>query len=406
MRTKLTLLVLLFSLPVVAQESMRSAAVQAFVKVDAAAVALTNVTLIDGVSEQARPATTVIVSGDRIVALGPSVEVEVPADAQLIDGTGRFLIPGLFDAHAHLSYWGEDAIGRLVAAGVTSIRELGGDLDEIDLWKRAVEAGELVGPAMYWCGPFFEGPEGGDEYRIKVSNAAQVHQGAAALQYKGVDFFKIQPRIGHAEVEALIDEARAMGLYVVGHLPEGMSLLRASALGLRSIEHMSPYMDLDSESLDAVIAAFLENGTAVSPALFSMVAPIQARGEDPAANARMQRANQIVARFHRAGVRILAGSNFAYRTWPQRPGTSMHGEMAALVAAGLSEMEVLRLSTSGAAAFLGVDDRSGSVRPGLSADLVLLNADPLADIANVARIEAVVLRGRLLERPYLDSLAQ
>jgi imidazolonepropionase-like amidohydrolase len=360
------------------------------------ALVVTDTTLIDGVSEAARPNMSVVIRGDRIAAVGAADNIEMPAGATVIDGSGKFLIPGLWDTHAHLSYWGEDALDLLVRAGVTSIRELGGDPEEIGAWKAEIESGDRIGPAMIWCGPFLEGVDGDDEYRFKVADENEARYAARALQALGVDFLKIQPIIASELVEALVDESRNLGLTVVGHLPRGISASEGAALGLRSIEHMSPYLRLTDDELAAVIAAYLAHGTWMSPALYSIVAPIEAAGGDPANDARVQRAYEIVRRFHRAGVPVLVGSNFAYRDWPQKPGSGLHGEMRVLVEAGLTEMEVIRLATATAAAFAGAAEESGAIRPGLSADMVLLDADPLADIRNTERISRVILRGQVL----------
>jgi imidazolonepropionase-like amidohydrolase len=160
---------------------------------------------------------------------------------------------------------------------------------------------------------------------------------------------------------------------------------------------LGPYLDLDDAQIEETIEAFLEHGTWMSPALYSLVAPVEARGDDLTLNQRLQRSYEIVRRFHEAGVPILVGSNFAYRDWPQTPGTGLHGEMRVLVEAGLDPMDVIKLSTSRAAEFAGAAGETGAIRSGLRADMVLLNADPLADIRNTRRIAAVVLRGRLLE---------
>ena len=356
-----------------------------------------NVTLIDGAADSPVSGAWVVVRGDRIAAVHTGEPDAVPPNAVIIDGTGQFLIPGLWDTHAHLSYWGADALEMLVEAGVTSIRELGGDPEEIGAWKSEIEAGDRLGPSMIWCGPFLEGIDGGDEYRFKIATADEARYAARALQALDVDFLKIQPVIDRELVAALVDEANDLGLSVVGHLPRGLSATDGAALGLRSIEHMGPYLGLDDTQIEETIGAYLENGTWMSPALYSLVAPIAARGDEPTADERVRRSYAIVRRFHEAGVPILVGSNFAYRDWPQTPGAGLHGEMRVLVEAGLDPMDVIRLSTSRAAEFAGVADETGAIRAGMRADLVLLDGDPLADIRNTERVVAVVLRGRLLE---------
>jgi len=378
--------------------AMNAPAAAGVVQTSAPTLLFEDVTVIDGVSDAPRPHTSVLIEDGRIARVAPAAELDAPAGATVIDGRGKFLIPGLWDMHAHLSYWGEDALDLLVDAGVTSIRELGGDPEEIAGWKAEIESGERIGPAMIWCGPFLEGPDGDDEYRFKVADEYEARYAARALQALGVDFLKIQPVIDPQLVAALVDEARDLGLSVVGHLPQGLDAVQGAALGLRSIEHMSPYLGLNDEQLDDVIAAYRQHGTWMSPALFSLIAPLEARGEDPAADARVQRAYAIVRRFHRSGVPILAGSNFAYRDWPQTPANGLHGELRALVAAGIAPMDVLRLATSGAAAFAGQEEAVGSIAAGKRADLVLLDDDPLADIAHVADIDTVVLRGRVVPR--------
>jgi imidazolonepropionase-like amidohydrolase len=355
---------------------------------------IADATVIDGVAATPRAHTSVLIEGERIVAVAPSDELDPPPGAERIEASGRFLIPGLWDAHAHLSYWGEDALRSLVEAGVTSIRELGGDPDAIGTWKAEIEAGERLGPAMIWCGPFLEGLDGADEYRLKIADEEEARYAARALQAIGVDFLKIQPLIDPVLVRALVDEAADLGLYVVGHLPRGLDAVQGAALGLRSIEHMDPYTALDDGELDRVIAAYLEHGTWMSPALYSLVAPLEARGEDPLQSERVQRAYEIVLRFHRAGVPILVGSNFAYRDWPQTPGLGLHEEMRTMVQAGIDEMTVIQLATAQAARFAGRAQDSGTIEVGRIADLVLLEADPLADIRHTRRIAMVMLRGR------------
>ncbi|MDX1385577.1 MAG: amidohydrolase family protein [Thermoanaerobaculia bacterium] len=368
-------------------------------------LAIVGATVIDGATAPPLTDATVVVSGGRIATVGPRHEIDVPDGATVIDGAGRFLIPGLWDAHAHLSYWGEDALARLVAAGVTSIRELGGDPDEIAGWRDAIRAGERVGPDIWWCGPFLEGPNPGAEYRWEVEGPEAAREAVRELASRGVDFLKVQPLIGRPEVEALVAEAREHDLSVVGHVPRGMSALEASAIGLRSVEHVSPYLGLAEGELEAVARTYVANGTWMSPALYSMATAIAGAGADPETDPRMAEARAAVLRLQRAGVGLLVGSNFAFREWTQQPGSGLHQEMRALTAAGLEPWIVLQAATAGAAEFLGVGEERGTITPGKVADLVLLRADPLIDIGALAEIDVVVLRGTLLDAATLARLA-
>jgi len=362
----------------------------------ASSVVIRDVTLIDGFSEKAIQHSTVVFKDGIITAVGAVGEVNVPEKSEVIDGSGKFLLPGLWDSHAHLSYWGDDALDLLIESGITSIRELGGDVDLVESWKQEVESGTRLGPNIIWSGPYLEGANAPDEYRLKVSDESEARLAVNQLIDRGIDFIKIQAVIEAELVTVLVDEAKKRGTFVVGHVPRGLSAAEAANLGLRSIEHLSPYFNLSEEELDETIATFLRNETWLSPALFSIVAPVIARGEIPADNARVQQANAIVLRMHQAGVPILVGANFAYREWPQKPGSGLHGEMHALVAAGLSPMTVLQLATSRAAEFNGAKQRSGSIRVGLAADLLLLYENPLENIESTENVAAVLLAGELV----------
>lgn len=371
---------------------------------EATTLVLRGVTTVDLEHGELLSGQTIVLGADEILAIEADRLDRSYDAAQVIEAAGLYVIPGLWDAHAHLSYWGEDALARLVGHGVTSIRELGGDPDEIAGWMAAIARGDLVGPSMQWCGPFLEGPEGGDEYRWKVGTPEEARRAAGALLDRGVDFLKIQPLIGRDEVAALVAVAESRGSYVVGHVPDGLSAIEGAELGLRSIEHLSPYLRLSETELEATIRVLLERGVWVSPALFSMVAQVQARGDRRQDSEIVQRAYALVRRFHEAGVPILVGANFAYRDWPHQPGSALHGEMEVLVEAGLTPAEVLRMTTFGNAGFLGVDRATVRIAPGGRADLLLLRGNPLEDIHSSRTIEGLVLRGRYFDTEALARL--
>jgi imidazolonepropionase-like amidohydrolase len=365
-------------------------------RAQSAPTAIQNVTLIDGVSDDAREGMTVVFQEGVITEVTSSAAVRLAPETVVHDGTGQVLIPGLWDTHAHLTYWGDDALGLLLDAGVTSVREMGGDMQLVSAWRDAIESGETEGPSMAWAGPYFEGPDAPDEYRLKVSNEADVISGVRAVTAAGVDFIKIQGQIEPALVRSLVEQAEAVGTFVVGHVPAGLSALEASNLGLRSVEHLAPFARLSGGELARTFDVFKANDTWMSPLIYGQIAGIEQQGGTPQSSPEVQRAYTVVRMAHEAGVGLLIGANFAYRDWPQRPGSGLHGEMIAFADAGVPAMEVLKLATSKAAAFNRRADVNGAVREGLSADLVLLRANPLDDMRGIRSVEVVIQGGRFV----------
>jgi hypothetical protein len=149
----------------------------------------TNVTVIDATGTPARPNMTIVVSQGVIVKLGKTGKVRIPEGAQIIDGAGKFIIPGLWDMHAHLSYYGEAALPLLVANGVTGVRDMGGNLDEIDKWRQEIKDQKRAGPYIIRSGPFVDGPKKMDAFRtsitIVVNNEAEARSAVSSLKKRG-----------------------------------------------------------------------------------------------------------------------------------------------------------------------------------------------------------------------------
>ncbi|GJM23112.1 MAG: peptidase M38 [Planctomycetota bacterium] len=359
------------------------------------AFVIQDVVLFDGLSDTPLPGQSVLVVGDRIAAIGPRGTLELPSHAEIVPGEGHFLMPGLIDAHTHITHWGDDALVKLVDAGVTTARDMGGDLDAQLALRDATRRGDRLGPDLLLCGPFLEGSAAGGEHREHVDGPEQAAAAVRALVERGVDFLKVQPKIESEVVRAIVAQAAALDRVAVGHVPAGLSPQQAVELGLKSVEHVESFLSLDDAALDTTFAAFRAHDAWLTPALFGMQAALEARGADPDSDAQLARARQVVARAHAAGVPLLVGSNFAFRDWPQQPGSGLHGELRALVDAGLPAADVLRMATHGAACFLGREREFGSLRVGLRADMLLLHANPLEDIANSASLHYIVMRGFL-----------
>lgn len=388
------------------------------------ALAITHVMVIDCTGATAKPNSTIVITGDRISAVGPSETVSIPAGVHVVDGSGKFLIPGLWDMHGHLSNATDTAFSRLIMNGVTGVRDMGGDLDQIDRWRSEIAAGKRVGPQIVRAGPFVDGPKQ-EEYRLTVTNAAEARQAVRQLKLRGVDFIKVHNGLSREAFFAVADEARKQGLPLAVHLPsglwshpkgEGVSVAEASDAGARSLEHIEVLYEsalyrkgATAKTLQEAIAEYRgaagealfkslkKNGTWYVPTLVAYYRGFVLWSGNPketAGSLEIHRQNlEIVEAMHKAGVGILAGSDFS--DWAVVPGVDLHNELALLVEAGFTPMEALQAATLEPAKYLGGLSTQGTIEKGKVADLVLLDANPLEDISHTRMINSVVVRGRL-----------
>jgi imidazolonepropionase-like amidohydrolase len=461
-------------------------------------LAITHVTVVNVETGARLPDHTVVVEARRIVTVGPSPEVVVPSGATVVDGAGKYLIPGLWDMHAHvLNRWSWTA-PLAVAAGVTGVRDMAswGPLAEAHRIRAEVAAGSVVGPRVAsFAGPLVDGePAIFDEY-LAVGTEARARAVVDSLADAGVDLIKVYTRLPRDLFASILERARERGLPVAGHVPLALTTAEASDMGMWSVEHayrhrlacaeaedeirhalirqIAAQEGRDWESYDAIEDStfrlgietyspdrcrelgrrFARNGTWFVPTLVEMrsrfrpedhfspsfdslftqpwlravprrlvarwrdemvfqiglragMAPSEAAWED-GKRARAQEIDtrlRMVADMQRGGAGILAGTDGAVAFPLVVSGYSIHEELSLFVQAGLSPAEALRTATLNPARALGLADDLGSVAVGKMADLVLLAADPLEDIANTTRIDAVILDGRLFDRQALDAL--
>ncbi len=408
-------------------------------------VAITNVTVVDTAAGAASAGMTVVIRGDRIASIvkgGPA-----PAGAQVVDGRARFVMPGLWDMHTHLSYARESALPVLAATGVLYARDVGSDLSEIDRWRGEIAAGTLIGPTIVRAGPILNG-QAFNPFQLVIANAADARMAARTLKKIGVDVLKTHRRTSRDAYFALADEARALGIPLVGHVPIGVTPEEASNAAQQTIEHVETLFEgtfaaahggqVTAAAIEAWRASpdattlartFVHNGTVVDPTLVAtgyLARVLDSVNPDPrrkyiARSARVvadqmlasvpaaQRATlsqmlheheAVTLQLQRAGVTLVTGVDLSVL---HPPGFSLHDELDFLSEAGLTPAEILRAATAACAA-LFPSIGAGAVAPGKRADLVLLNANPLADIRNAHDVNAVILRGRVFHRPALDRL--
>jgi imidazolonepropionase-like amidohydrolase len=206
---------------------------------------LTHVTVIDATGAPAATDMTVVISGDRISKIGKTREVPIPERAQLIDGTGKFLIPGLWDMHVHLlcKERVEAFFPLLIANGVTGIRDMGSPFEEfeqIKQWRKAIDGQIMLGPRIVACGPIVDGANPVfPDYSFAARNEMEGRQIVDLLKRGGADFVKVYSLLTRDTYFAIADEARLQGIPFAGHVPESVSAVEASDAGQRSIEHLS-----------------------------------------------------------------------------------------------------------------------------------------------------------------------
>jgi len=410
-------------------------------------LALVNVTLVHPEAARVEPAQTVLVSGGLISRVGPAEAIEVPPGATVIEGSGRYLMAGLTEMHAHVpeqrdgAQFLEDMLFLWVANGVTTVRGMRGADFHLEVRER-LASGELLGPRLVTSGASFLGNS--------VATAEAARALATAQADAGFDFVKVHMGLSREAYDAVIEVARERGLPVAGHVSELVGLGHALASRQDSIDHLDGYPPLlvardadvsgvpyglmglplvrfiDPERIPEAARLTREAGAWNGPTLTMMenfALPEGLRPERPgleymprgmvlgwqraassvqrgadydpdAAQLFMEYRRLLVRALHEAGAGLLLASDA-----PQVlnvPGFSTHEELDALVAAGLTPAEALVTGTVNPALWFGRADEFGRIAEGLAADLVLVAGNPLEDLRTLREPEAVVLRGRWL----------
>jgi cytosine/adenosine deaminase-related metal-dependent hydrolase len=429
----------------------------ALARAQEALTAIRNVTVIPGTAASPTPQATIVIRGRRIDAVGPSSSIRIPAGARVIDGEGRFVIPGLIDTHAHIaSDVGTSSLERVLgyelANGVTGMREASGMGRERELsaLRQRIETGEMLAPRLYVSGSAT--PQNLGRYR-----ARDWEDLLRQLRDVGVDGIKLR-NLTRAQADTVIRLARGLGLPAYGHTyGPGFNLdnfsldaLEAGVTGIMHVAGAGPadsakprtlaavgwertwlglylnWLDASEEQEQRFLQALLSHHAWLEPtlAIESLILyderyrtraenrllwtsyeqvrlgfPVFA-GEDLAlARQGFKRMQDFVSRFQSTGGMVLAGTDMS--PWP---GAGIHEELRLLVESGLSPLAALQAATWNPARVLGWSEHTGTIAVGLDADLVILEANPLDDITNTARIWAVVRAGQLLDRTTLDRL--
>src|SRR5947209_3301995 len=386
-------------------------------------IAFTHATIINPDGSAPLHDATVVIRDGKIAAVGPAAQV--PAGATVLDASNKFILPGLWDTHAHFEQW-EWALAYL-ASGITSVRDVGNEIEFLVPIRKAINSGQGFGPTMYAAGLIDSDP--GSLTSEHAEDAAAVHRIVSRYHDLGFEEMKIYQSLKPELVSVVAAEAHQLKMQVTGHIPTGMDALQGVNAGMDQINHInfaarvmrsqgSTDIRADSPEAQKAIRLFLDHHTVIEPTLarsefnlhsqrrlFSEIEPsvsllppemaviLNNSGVPPANEARaaisFQMALKATRLLHDAGIPILAGSDQVV------PGHSIHRELELLVQAGLTPLEAIRCATTTPAAVLGVSDELGTIAVGKRADLVVLNADPLADIRNIRRVNWTVTRGRV-----------
>jgi imidazolonepropionase-like amidohydrolase len=402
-----------------------------------------DVNLLTMQEEVALPAHAVIVEGGTIAWVGAMADLVVPDGARLVEGAGRYLLPGLADMHVHMD--GAD-VPLFLANGITTVREMNGAASHLAL-RDSIRAGQRVGPRMFVTSALLAGAEQPWRHKL-VPDAAAAERIAREAAAAGYDALKVYDGLGPEAYRALVEAGADTGLPLVGHIPREVGMAAVLAAGQRTIEHSEQimYATVGHEPMPGripeIAAEVAASGVWVVPTLAAQriltqsgTTAYNARfevpeirfvdegtlawwrtlrapdGTPPAApdDPRSVRRNafygfqrDLVAALHAAGVPMLVGTDTPNPLLV--PGYSIHLELEALAGAGLRSIDVLRGATREPARFMGQAGEWGVVAPGAAADLLLVERNPLEDMATLKRPAGVMVGGRWLERAALERL--
>lgn len=417
------------------------------------AFAFVHVNVIPMDRERVLEAQTVLVEQGRIVRLGPADAVELPDDAIRIEARGKYLIPGLAEMHAHVppqggKEWMERVLFLYVANGITTVRGMLGQPVHLTL-REDVESGKVLGPRIYTSGPSLNGNSIPDP---DSARRAVRHQTGA-----GYDFLKIHPGLSRASYDAMVAEAGPLGIRWAGHVPADVGLERALEARQATIDHLDQYIEAllpeDAEVSQSLFFGVNLAGQVEESRIAEVAEATKAAGvwnvptqsliehvllpEDPGEMAQrpemrymppemvgnwvraknnllqndqydaelayrfVEIRRKLIKALHDVGAGLLLGSD-APQVF-QVPGFSIQAELRLLVASGLSPYEALETGTRNVAEFFGATDEFGTIEEGRVADLLLLEANPLTDIANVAKRAGVMVRGRWLPESEIQA---
>ncbi len=409
------------------------------------AIVIEHVNVLPMTSDVVLRDRTVLIRGGIITRIdGP--DSEIPIRVTRIDGRGQYLLPGLVDLHVHV--FGEGDLAWYLAYGVTTVRNMWGSKQSLAM-QAAIEQGKLVGPTLITAGAILGGYPPRLRGSVAIRSPKQGEEEVSRQAAAGYDFIKIYDQLDVDSYRAIIAAGKRLTVPVVGHVPKKVGLLAALDSGQASLEHLRGFPSvvmatdsganlswdstLEPQRLAEAVKAAGRSSAAIVPTLVILEAleldaaeqrsflrrpeaarlpqPLKRFSCRPAGDAKddlsqdsrkRRSANRaaVVRALHRAGARVLAGSDTGNQF--VLPGESLHDELSLLHSCGLTPYEVIRAATFDASRFLELEDTQGTIEIGKRADLVLVKLDPRSNLHTLRRPVGVVSQGRWLPATQLD----
>ncbi len=388
-------------------------------------VAIVNGDVFDSERGTMRPRTTVLVRGDRIVAVGPSDSVAVPKGATLIDAAGKTVMPGMWEMHGHMQLTSESTSGPMqLSHGITTVRDLASDLDVAVSERDRAQAGVIASPHMVLAG-FIEGPgKWAGPTAVLVRTEDEARRWVARYDSLGYKQIKVYNLVHPDLIPTVAAEAHKRGMRLSGHIPRGLTVADAVQLGFDEVNHaaflfssfyqdslyvptmraysavataVAPNIDVDGPAMTQLIDVLKRHGTVVDGTFSVWITSAgtgigQAVGAGVSADAQKADANymRLLKRLYDAGIPLVAGTdNFG--------SSSYDTELELYEKAGITAPTVLQIATIGAARVMKDDKDYGSLTAGKVADIIIVNGRPFDHISDVRKVETVVRAGRVYD---------
>lgn len=420
-------------------------------KAASGSLAIVGATLVDLSGRSNITDSVVLIEGNKIKAVGPRARIRLPRGVEVIDASGKYVIPGLVDTHTHSAYDGKDSwlSPRFLTSGITTVLDTG-SLQPVYELKRRIASGELRGPRTLVCGPMITGEPAAFPVSSTVSTPDEARHEVGVRAASGADLIKTHAQLPPDALRAAIDEAHKKGLHTISHTgrtnaleavragtnilthlvgvpdaatpdPEKIRAAHSNAFVAGWVASSLAWLQVDQAKLDELIREMVSRRVAFSPTLSIHRTIAFSRDPDPFREASVAsnppaatlsdweglakqpffdpapfkkawtNMQQFVKRFHGAGGLLIVGTDTA--AVYQAPGLSAHEEMRLMVELGVPTIDALRAGTINGARALGIDRETGSIEAGKVADILIIEADPLTDIRNTMKIAQVIKGG-------------